>query len=81
MKIEKKSFGCGKKKDFGSNTDTEIRPWFWFPISKLGFGYTLYWIHGRGIGMSKIQKCVGPNLPFQLKRVNVSTENLWGLVN
>ena len=39
-KFEKKSFGFGKK-SFGSDTDTEIGPWFWLPIPKLGFGRTL----------------------------------------
>ena len=39
-KLKKKSFGFGKK-DFGSNTYTEIGPWFWFPIPKPGFGCTL----------------------------------------
>ena len=29
------------KKSFGSNTDTEIGPWFRFPILKPGFGCTL----------------------------------------
>ena len=38
--IEKKSFGFGKKK-FGYGTDTEIGPWFPFPIPKPGFGRTL----------------------------------------
>ena len=33
-------FGFGKKK-IGSNTDTEIGPWFRFPIPKPGFGRTL----------------------------------------
>ena len=33
-------FGFGKK-SFGSDTDTEIGPWFRFPISKPGFGRTL----------------------------------------
>ena len=37
-KFEKMSFGFGKKK-LGS--DTEIGPWFWFPIPKHGFGRTL----------------------------------------
>ena len=37
-KLKKKSSAFGKK-DFGSNTDTEIGPWF--PIPKAGFGYTL----------------------------------------
>ena len=36
--FEKKSFGF-RKKNFGS--DTEIGPWFQFPIPKLGFGRTL----------------------------------------
>ena len=26
----------------GSDTDTEIGPWFWFPIPKPGFGRTLF---------------------------------------
>ena len=37
-KCVKKGFGFGKK-NFGS--DTEIGPWFWFPIPKPGFGLTL----------------------------------------
>ena len=37
-KIEKISIGFGQKK-FG--TDTEIGPWFRFPIQKPGFGRTL----------------------------------------
>ena len=28
-------------KNFGSNTNTKIGPWFWFPIPKPGFGRTL----------------------------------------
>ena len=42
MKLEKKlkkSFHFKKKN--GSNTDTKIGPWFWFPIPKPGFGRTL----------------------------------------
>ena len=39
-KFEKKSFGFGKK-SFGSDTDTEIGPWFRFSIPKLGFGRIL----------------------------------------
>ena len=39
-KIEKKSFGFGKKK-FGSDTDTKIGPWFRFPIPNLDFDCTL----------------------------------------
>jgi hypothetical protein len=38
--FEKKSFGF-KKNFFGSDTDTEIGPWFRFPIPKPGFGCTL----------------------------------------
>ena len=30
------------EKKIGSNTDTEIGPWFRFPIPKPGFGCTLY---------------------------------------
>ena len=37
---KKKSFGFGKK-NFGSETDTEIGPWFWFPIPKPNFGLPL----------------------------------------
>ena len=37
---KKKKIGFGKKK-FGSDTDTEIRPWFQFPTPKSGFGCTL----------------------------------------
>ena len=59
-----KKVSVSEKKIFGS--DTEIRPRFWFPIPKPGFGHTLYWIHGRGIGMSKILMGRKPNLPFQL---------------
>ena len=33
------SFSFGKK--IRSNTDTEIGPWFWFPIPKPNFGLTL----------------------------------------
>ena len=40
-KIWKKKFLFWKK-NFGSKTDTEIGPWFWFPILKLGFGCTLH---------------------------------------
>ena len=29
------------KKNFGFKTDTEIGPWFWFPISKPNFGLIL----------------------------------------
>ena len=29
------------EKKIGSDTDTEIGPWFWFPIPKPGFGRTL----------------------------------------
>ena len=36
-KNEKKGFG----KTIGSDTDTEIGPWFPFPIPKPGFGHTL----------------------------------------
>ena len=39
-KLEKKSFASGKKK-FGSDTDTEIGPWFLFPKLKPGCGRTL----------------------------------------
>ena len=39
-KNKTKSFGFGNKK-LGSDTDNEIGPWFWFPISKPGFGRTL----------------------------------------
>ena len=39
-KFEKKSFGFGTK-NFGSDTDTKIEPWFRFPIPKPGFGRTL----------------------------------------
>ena len=38
--MKKKSFGFGKK-NFGSDTDTEIGPWFRFPIPKPNFGRTL----------------------------------------
>ena len=38
--IKKKSFGFGKKK-FGSETDTEIGPWFRFLTMKPNFGLTL----------------------------------------
>ena len=38
--FEKKSFGFGKK-SFGSDTDTEIGPWFRFTIPKPGVGRTL----------------------------------------
>ena len=38
--FKKKSLGFGKK-SLGSNADTEIGPWFWFPIPKPGFGCTL----------------------------------------
>jgi hypothetical protein len=37
---EKKRFGFGKK-NFGSETDTGIGPWFRFPIPKPNFGLTL----------------------------------------
>ena len=40
-KFEEMSFGFEKKKRFGSETDTEIRPWFRFPIPKPNFGLTL----------------------------------------
>ena len=40
-KLKKKSIGFGKKKNFGSNTNTEIGPWFWFLIPKPGLGCTL----------------------------------------
>ena len=44
-KLKKPSFGFGKKK-FSPDNDTEIEPWFPFPIPKPGFGrtlgYTLY---------------------------------------
>ena len=45
--MKKKSFGFGKnvsvseKKSFGSDTDTEIGPWFRFPIPKPSFAHTL----------------------------------------
>ena len=39
-KNEKKSFSFGKK-NFGSNTDTDIGPWFRSPIPKPGFSRTL----------------------------------------
>ena len=39
LNFEKK-FGFGKKK-FGSDTDTEIQPWFRFPIPIPNFGRTL----------------------------------------
>ena len=39
-KFEKKSFGFGTK-NFGSDTDTKIEPWFRFPIPKPVFGRTL----------------------------------------
>ena len=42
--FEKKSFGVGKK-NFGS--DTEIGPWFQFPIPKPGFGRTLQTVHEK----------------------------------
>ena len=38
--FEKKSFGF-RKKNFGSNTDTEIGLWFQLPIPKPNFGRTL----------------------------------------
>ena len=38
--IGKKSFGFGKQ-NFASDTDTEIGPWFRFPIPKSTFGRTL----------------------------------------
>ena len=38
---KKKSFSFGNKKKIGFYTDNEIGPWFWFPISKPGFGRTL----------------------------------------
>ena len=38
---KKKKFWFQKKKSFGSDTDTEIRPWYRFPIPKPGFGRTL----------------------------------------
>ena len=38
--LKKKGFGFGKK-NFGSNTDTEIGHWFWFPIPKPGLSHTL----------------------------------------
>ena len=42
--FEEKSFGFGKK-DLGSDTNTEIGPWFRFPIPKPGFGRTLASLH------------------------------------
>ena len=38
-KFETESFGF-RKKNLGSDTDTEIRLWFPFPILKPGFGCT-----------------------------------------
>ena len=45
--FEKKKFQF-RKKSFGSDTDTQIGPWFWFPIPKPGFGRTLPW-NSQGI--------------------------------
>ena len=39
-KFERKSFNFGTK-TFGSDTDTEIGPWFRFPIPKPDFDRTL----------------------------------------
>ena len=51
-KNEKKGFGLGKKK-FGSDTDTEIGPWFRFPIPKPNFGLTLLGSLGHFKGSTK----------------------------
>ena len=37
--LKNKSFGFSKKK-ISSNTNTEIKPWFWFPLPKPGFCHT-----------------------------------------
>ena len=42
--IEEKNFGFGKK-NFGFDTNTEIGPWFRFPIPKTSFGHTLISSH------------------------------------
>ena len=42
-KMKKKSFGYGKK-NFGSDTDTKIQPWFRFPIPIPNYGQTLSWV-------------------------------------
>ena len=42
--LKRKSFGF-RKKSFGSDTDTQIGPWFWFMIPKPGLGCTLDQIH------------------------------------
>ena len=39
--MKKKSFDFGRK-CFGSNINTEIGPWFWFPMLKPGFSGTLH---------------------------------------
>ena len=39
--FEKRKVSVSEKKSFGSDTDTEIGPWIWFPILKPGFGCTL----------------------------------------
>ena len=38
--MKKKNFGF-RNEYFGSNTDTEFGPWFWFPIPKPGYSLTL----------------------------------------
>ena len=40
MRKISKSFGF-RKKELSFDIDTEIGPWFWFPIPKPGFGPTI----------------------------------------
>ena len=44
LNVKKKSFGFEKKK---IGYDTEIGPWFRFPIPKPGFGRTLQTVHEK----------------------------------
>ena len=87
--MKKKSFGFGKK-NFGSETDTEIGPWFRFPIPKPNFGLTLpheelvYIPGGHWVGIN-IHGCQ-PNLqmPIHVLKTgihpNISTGTAYTLI-
>ena len=48
VSVLEKKVSVWEKKSFGSDNDTEIRPWFWFPIPKPDMGCTLIRYHYQG---------------------------------
>ena len=44
----KKKVSVSEKKNFGSDTNTEIQPWFRIPIPLPNFGCTLIYLHKIG---------------------------------